>query len=130
MARGGARLNSGPKPKVQPIVDTVQTRIAVLNDPEPPENLSDESKTFWKSISGEYTGFDDPASARRLATVCESFDRMREAQALIKEHGAVKEDRFGQLKVNPATVVERDSRAAMMAALKALKLDSDVGTGL
>ena len=124
MPRGGARLHSGPKPKVQPSTEPVETRIQTLCAPEPPENLSDESKTFWKSIVAEYLGFDDPASERLLATVCESFDRMRQAQRLIDKHGAVTEDRFGQLKVNPATVVERDSRSAMMAGLKALKLEN------
>jgi hypothetical protein len=48
---------------------------------------------------------------------------MEQASALIAEHGAVTVDRFGQLRPNPATTIERDSRAAMQSALKALNLD-------
>lgn len=58
-----------------------------------------------------------------LQTALEAFDRMRQAQALIQKHGGVTVDPNDQLKTNPATVIERDSRAAMLAALKALNLD-------
>lgn len=66
---------------------------------------------------------DDHGGLLLLQTACESFDRMREAQAAIKKTGAVYQDRFGQPKSNPACVVERDSRNQMMQALKALNLD-------
>ncbi len=32
-------------------------------------------------------------------------------------------DRFGQLKQNPATIIERDAKMAMLRALRALGLD-------
>ena len=48
---------------------------------------------------------------------------MVEAGVIIAEHGAVIKDRYGQLKPNPAITVERDSRAAMLAAFKTLNLD-------
>jgi phage terminase small subunit len=48
---------------------------------------------------------------------------MRAAQAAIKEEGATGLDRFGQLKPHPLLPIERDARAAMMAALKQLNLD-------
>ena len=51
------------------------------------------------------------------------FDRMREAQAALAKDGLTVADRFGQIKVHPLTVVERDSRSQMMAALRALNLD-------
>jgi phage terminase small subunit len=53
----------------------------------------------------------------------QAFDRMHEARDLIAKHGAVTLDRFEQLRPNPATTIERDSRAAMLSALKALNLD-------
>jgi hypothetical protein len=58
-----------------------------------------------------------------LETALQAFDRMTEARKLIDQDGAVTSDRFGQLKVHPALVVERDSRYAMLAALKQLNLD-------
>jgi hypothetical protein len=48
---------------------------------------------------------------------------MREAQDAIKRDGATVMDRFKQPKAHPLLTVERDSRSAMLHALKALNLD-------
>lgn len=66
---------------------------------------------------------DDPAGRLLLESAMEAFDRMHQASDLIAKHGAVTVDRFGQLRPNPACTIERDNRAAMHAALKALNLD-------
>lgn len=87
-----------------------------------PKQLSAEARTLWRRLSDDYA-IEDAAGLHLLTTACEAFDRMREAQALIREHGACTQDRFGQLRPNPATTIERDSRAAMLSALKALNLD-------
>jgi phage terminase small subunit len=58
-----------------------------------------------------------------LRTACEAFQRMRACQASIAEHGEAVADKWGQLKPHPLLAAERDSRAAMMAALKSLNLD-------
>ena len=87
-----------------------------------PKHLSVEARTLWRRLTDEYD-IADQAGGLLLATALESFDRMRQAQALIDKHGAVTLDRFQQLRPNPATTIERDSRAAMLAALKALNLD-------
>lgn len=88
----------------------------------PPQTLSAEARDLWRRLTDEYA-IHDAAGLHLLSTALEAFDRMREAQALIAEHGACTQDRFGQLRPNPATTIERDSRAAMLAALKALNLD-------
>lgn len=90
--------------------------------PKPPKILSAEAKKLWRDLSADY-GIIDSAGLRLLQTACESLDSMRNAQAIVTAHGAVIPDRFGQLRANPATVVERDARSAMMQALKALHLD-------
>lgn len=87
-----------------------------------PKHLSAESKKLWQRLLSEYEIVDE-AGLLILQTSMEAFDRMREAQAIIKEEGMQIQDRFQQWKAHPLTVVERDSRAAMMAALKALNLD-------
>jgi P27 family predicted phage terminase small subunit len=89
---------------------------------KPPKNLSREAKATWRKIQDEYQ-ITDEAGLLILATACESFDRMRQAQASIEAEGATFPDRFGQPRPHPATVIERDSRAAMLAALKQLNLD-------
>lgn len=88
----------------------------------PPKNLSTEAKKLWKGIQDEYQ-ITDEAGLLILRTGFEAFDRMREAQAILSKKGMTVEDRFGQPKAHPMTTVERDSRAAMLAALKQLNLD-------
>ncbi len=65
----------------------------------------------------------DPAGCLLLQIVLESFDRMRGAQEAIAADGATITDRFDQLRAHPMITVERDARAAMLTALKALNLD-------
>jgi hypothetical protein len=48
---------------------------------------------------------------------------MLEAQATIAAEGITFRDRFGQPRQHPATLVERDSRAAMVRCLNLLGLD-------
>jgi P27 family predicted phage terminase small subunit len=91
---------------------------------KPPETLSPEARTWWTRILGDYQ-ITDEAGLLLLETALTAFDRMRQAQECIAKHGPVQEDRFGQLRANPATTIERDSRAAMLAAVKALNLDME-----
>jgi P27 family predicted phage terminase small subunit len=66
---------------------------------------------------------EDEAGCLLLQTALEAFCRMRDATAQIKNDGLTIKDRFEQPKAHPATVIERDSRAQMLAAIKALNLD-------
>lgn len=84
--------------------------------------LSKEAQKLYDSIHNEY-GIDDSAGLHLLTTSCEAYDRMRNCQDSIGKHGEAVEDRYGQLKPHPLLAAERDSRAAMLAALKALNLD-------
>lgn len=89
---------------------------------KPPKGLSREAGRWWRRLTTEYEIGDD-AGRLILATALEAFDRMRQAQAVLATDGLLIKDRFGQIKAHPLCVVERDSRAQMMAALKALNLD-------
>jgi len=53
---------------------------------------------------------------------------MRAAQVVISELGVTVVDRWAQVKLNPATTIERDSRAAMLSALRQLNLDIEPTT--
>ena len=90
--------------------------------PKPPRDLSREACRWWRRLTTEYEIGDD-AGRLILMTAMEAFDRMRQAQAVLTKDGLSIKDRFGQVKAHPLAVVERDSRAQMMAALKALNLD-------
>jgi P27 family predicted phage terminase small subunit len=98
------------------------TRRRVKAAPPAPKHLSAEARRWWDSLQEE-NDIADQAGLLLLQSALEAFDRMKAAQAAIKNDGLTFKDRFGQLRVNPATVVERDSRAAMLSALKSLNLD-------
>jgi len=87
-----------------------------------PAGLSVAARSWWKKLLAEYQ-IEDGAGLLLLENAMQAFDRMHQASDLIAKHGAVTVDRFGQLRPNPACTIERDSRAAMLAALKALNLD-------
>jgi len=87
-----------------------------------PKHLSKEARSLWDKLLKEYE-ISDEAGLLILATAMEAFDRMREAQTIIKTEGMTILDRFDQKKAHPLTTVERDSRSAMLSALKALNLD-------
>jgi P27 family predicted phage terminase small subunit len=92
------------------------------NSVRPPEHLSADSKRLFRSLQAEY-GIDDRSGVLLLTTAMEARDRMKAATATIEAEGQSISDRFGQTKAHPLLVVERDARAAMLSALKALHLD-------
>lgn len=77
---------------------------------------------MWRSIVTDYF-VDDAAGLALLRVACEAFDRGEQARRIIKREGAVLKDRFGQRKQHPATLIERDAKTQMVAALRALKLE-------
>ena len=88
----------------------------------PPDHLSDEAKKIWKDILAEYS-IEDAAGLRILRVSLESFDRAQSARQAIDGEGMTVQDKFGQTKPHPLLAIERDSRAAFLAGLKALNLD-------
>ena len=88
----------------------------------PSKTLSAEARKWWRKVGEDYE-ITDPAGILLLQTALEAFDRMRGAQESIANDGATVSDRFGQMRAHPMITVERDARAAMLAALKALNLD-------
>ena len=93
------------------------------NSPQkPPKGLSREAARWWRRLTTEYE-IGDNAGRLILTMAMEAFDRMRQAQAVLATDGLVVKDRFDQVKTHPVAVVERDSRAQMLAALRALNLD-------
>ena len=91
---------------------------------DPPATLSEEAQAVWRSIASEYD-IDDAGGIAVLNAACESFDRMRQAAAIANAEGMVVADRFGQSKPHPATIIERDARAAYLSGIKQLRLDDE-----
>lgn len=89
---------------------------------QPPSKLSAEAKRWWRRITGSYA-IDDDAGRLLLQTAMEAFDRQRACGKRIDADGVAVLDRFGAAKPHPLLNAERDARAQMLAALKALNLD-------
>jgi P27 family predicted phage terminase small subunit len=90
--------------------------------PKPPRHLRAAGKALWRDVTAQYR-IHDAAGLALITTAAEALDRIREAQAAIREHGALVPDRYGALKQNPACFLERDARAGMLSAFRALNLD-------
>ena len=84
--------------------------------------MSDEAQQWYDKLRKEYD-IEDEAGLLLLQSAFEAFDRMRQAQQLIQEHGVIFLDRYQQPKPNPACAFERDQRSQMLQCLKALHLD-------
>lgn len=90
--------------------------------PKAPAHLSAESKKFFRWVSEEYD-ISDPAGLRLLQSAAEALDRIRQCREKIDADGVSVVDRFGQRRAHPLLSVERDNRAAFLAAMKSLNLD-------
>lgn len=87
-----------------------------------PSHLTEEAKRLWTEIIEEFA-IGDAAGLKILRVCLEAFDRAQAARAAIDADGLTVLDRFGQTKSHPLLPIERDSRAAFLAGLKALNLD-------
>jgi P27 family predicted phage terminase small subunit len=67
---------------------------------------------------------EDEHDRARLLAACEACDRMTEAREVLDTEGLTYLDRFDQPKPRPEIAVERDSRVAMLRALRELGLDA------
>lgn len=89
---------------------------------KPIESLSIEAEKLMTRIVEEY-GIGDEAGLLIIRTAMEAYDRMKGCQAVIAADGITIRDKWEQIKPHPLLPHERDARAAMLAALKALNLD-------
>jgi P27 family predicted phage terminase small subunit len=90
-----------------------------------PAHLSPEARSLWARMSGEFV-LDDAAAVALLRVACEAFDRAESARQLLQSEGMAIRDRFGQSKPNPMLAVERDARAQLISAIRALRLAPEV----
>jgi P27 family predicted phage terminase small subunit len=88
----------------------------------PPDDLTPAARAWWETIIETYQ-IDDPAGLLLLEAAMRAFDRMQAAASDLARDGATIRDRWGQPRCHPAAAVERDSRAGLVAALKALDLE-------
>jgi P27 family predicted phage terminase small subunit len=88
----------------------------------PPATLSKAAAEQWRRLQFEF-GITDAPGLLLLQTGLEAWDRMQEAQALIRRDGLVVPAANGGTRCHPAVSIERDSRVAFQRALRQLNLD-------
>lgn len=84
----------------------------------PEKNWKPETKKFWKEYRKAFEFEIDEIQI--LKTACRSMDRMLQAAELIDHQGLTFVTKTGTIHKNPATLIEKDSRAALLQALKLL----------
>lgn len=89
--------------------------------PRPPAGLGPPEKRFWAEMVAGWRL--DEAALEILCVACRALQRAREAREKIERDGATMVDRFGQVKVSPATLIERDSQSTFLRAMSSLRLD-------
>jgi P27 family predicted phage terminase small subunit len=86
-----------------------------------PEELSKNSKQFFKSILKEYEL--EAHHIEILTQACHALDRLQEAQKSIQKHGSYYLDRFKKPKILPAVEVEAKYMVIFKNLIRELGLD-------
>jgi phage terminase small subunit len=91
--------------------------------PRAPTELQEHGKSFWKSI---HTDFEvaDGHSLELLYRACIQLDRANDAREQIAAKGMTFEDRWGQVRANPA--VEQERQAVNLFRLLTREMGMDV----
>lgn len=71
----------------------------------------------------------DAGPLELLQSAAESWDRCREARAILAAEGLVVTDRFGQRVPHPAIRIEASARGQMLQAIKALGIPAPKSIG-
>ena len=89
--------------------------------PRPPAHLSKEGKALWRRLNETFVLENHHLPV--LAAALGALDRAEQARKILDAEGLVAADRFGQKKVHPAALVERDNRSLAARLLRELALD-------
>ena len=100
-------------------ISIVPARARANELPPAPKRLSAEAAELWRTYTNAWAL--DEHSLVMLELAMETFDRLRQAQRAIKRRGLVLKNG----RVNPACLVERDSRRDLAKMLKSLGLTLD-----
>ena len=90
--------------------------------PRPPAGLSAGSRSLWLRLVREYE-IRDAASVLLLTQLCEAHDGLHAVRAQIKRDGLMVKGSKGQMRPHPLIASETQYRAALLACMRALRLD-------
>lgn len=89
----------------------------------PPKHLSSTARKLWRDIISTHA-IEHANQFALLRSACDAFDRAEGARQILAAEGITTKDRFGQLRAHPACAIERDAKAQMIAAFRALGLSA------
>ena len=86
-----------------------------------PSGLRAASRRWFRAVTAEF----DPAphEVGLLETACRAYDRAEQLRHRVNREGLMVFDRFGQSRVNPALVEERNQRDLQRRAISSLAFD-------
>ena len=87
--------------------------------PAPPPHLGETGRALWLRLLTDFE-MSDSASLVTLSEACSALDLLEAAHAQLRKDGATFRDRWNQPRSHPAAMVVRDSRAGLLACLRAL----------
>jgi hypothetical protein len=88
-----------------------------------PPALSTEARELWADIVKSHVVDDGASRALLRRQLCESLDGLRACQAQIRRDGLMIAGSKGQLRPHPLLVSEAEFRRAILASIRALRLD-------
>jgi P27 family predicted phage terminase small subunit len=97
-------------------------KIVPLEPDATPAHLSGEAASFYRRLAHEYS-ITDAGGIALLTLAAEAFDRATTCRAAIEKEGLTVLGSKRRVLPHPLLRVERDARAQLLAALKALSLD-------
>ena len=86
----------------------------------PAKHLSNDGKKLWHRLH-DCHAIDDAGGLVALDSLCEAYDRIASARAVLASEGLVVKGHSGP-KAHPATVIEHNARVSLHAALRLLRL--------
>ena len=94
-----------------------------MNDiPKAPQHLGKSGRQLWQQLHEEYE-LEGADLTALLEVACTCVDRLDQARQILKKEGPVAKDRYGSPKAHPALQIEKDARAGLIAAFRAMDLD-------
>jgi P27 family predicted phage terminase small subunit len=84
--------------------------------PPPPAHLSEDTKVWWNEVCAEFVLRSH--HLKILEAAADAWDRMVEARAILRREGLAVSTSDDGLKLHPAFVAERDSRAEFLRAVR------------
>jgi len=93
--------------------------------PGAPADLQGPGRELWLKLTSSYA-IDDEHGRAVLAIACRAQDRAEAARQSIEKDGMTVRDKWNQIKPHPLLSVERDARAASLAAIRQLALPLEV----